>query len=171
MTGLVLAVALAVGCAAKPAEPKAKFLLSRDLSDWIFATPEGKPYTSEDAKGRVTVLLFLTTYDAASQMAVSRLNLEIHRLKRRINAIGIALEPPNHSLLVGVFRDSLHLTFPLLLPDPATLAGQGPFGAIDVVPTWVILDVYGKEVWRKTGVNAIADLLPMLAKLGASAEE
>jgi hypothetical protein len=171
MTGLALAVALTVGCAAKPPEPKASLLLSPVLRDWIFATPEGNAYTSENAKGRVTVLLFLTTYDTASQIAVCRLNSEIHRLKRRINAIGVVLEPPNHSLLVGVFRDSLHLTLPLLLPDPATLAGQGPFGAIDVVPTWVILDVYGKEVWRKTGVNAIADLLLMVARLGASAEE
>jgi hypothetical protein len=137
---------------------------------WIFATPEGKAYSSEDAKGRVTVILFFTTYDPASQIAVSRFDSELHQLKRRINAYGVALEPPNHALLVGVFRDSLHVTFPLLLPDPGTLEGQGPFGAIVAVPTWVVLDEYGREIWRRSGVNALDDLRNVLQSQGAAAE-
>lgn len=162
---------MAMSCAPQHAEPKATPTLSRALGGWIFATPEGNAYSSENARGRVTVLLFMSTYDTASQIAVTRLNSEIHGLKRRINAVGIALEPPNHAPLVGVFRDSLHLTFPLLLPDPATLAGQGPFGSIDVVPTWVVLDASGREIWRKSGVSAMTELHRMLDSLGAGAEE
>ncbi len=115
-------------------------------------------------------MLFLTTYDTASQIAATRLDLEIHVLKRRVNAVGVAMEPPNHSVLVGVFRDSLHLSFPLLMPDPATLAGDGPFGVISVVPTWVILDSSGRQIWRGSGVSAIGELRRILERLGAAAE-
>ena len=120
--------------------------------------------------GRTTIVLFLTTYDTASQIAATRLNTEIHQLRRKVNAIGVVLEPPNHALLVGVFHDSLHLSYPLLMPDPTTLSGHGPFGAIEVVPTWVILDRSGREIWRNAGVNAIPELRAILQRLGATAE-
>jgi len=160
-----------LGCARDAVERSASSSESRLLPAWVFATTDGKPFSSEDAKGRSTVILFFTTYDTASQIAVGRLNSEIHTLKRRINALGVALEPPNHAVLVGVFHDSLHLAYPLLLPDPATFAGHGPFGTVDVVPTWVVLDSLGREIWRGSGVSAMTELHQVLVGLGATAEQ
>ena len=157
-------------CALEPTGKSARSFAGQPIPAWVFATPDGLPYTSDNALGRTTVVLFLTTYDPASQIAATRLNLELQQLKRRVNALGVALEPPNHAILVGVFHDSLHLSYPLLMPDPATLAGYGPFGAIDVVPTCVILDSSGRQIWRGTGVNAIAELHGILGGLGAAAE-
>ena len=154
-----------LGCAVEPTVKGPQLLEGQLMPAWIFATPDGVPYTSNEAMGRTTVVLFLTTYDTASQIAATRLNVEIHQLKRRINALGVALEPPNHALLVGVFHDSLHLSYPLLMPDPSTLAGHGPFGAIDVVPTWVILDGSGRQIWRGVGVSAMAELHGILDRL------
>lgn len=160
-----------LGCTIETTDNSVRAPEGQAFSSWIFATPEGNLYSSEYVKGRMTVVLFLTTYDTASQIAATRLNNEIHKLTRRVNALGVALEPPNHSVLVGVFHDSLHLSYPLLMPDPATVAGHGPFGAIDVVPTWVILDKSGREIWRRTGVSAIPELQTILRRLGAGAEE
>lgn len=141
------------------------------LPAWTFATSKGEPYPADNVKGRVTIVLFLTTYDPPSQIAATLLNDEIHKLSRRVNALGVALEPPNHAMLVGVFHDSLHLSYPLLMPDPATMAGAGPFGALEVAPTWVLLDDLGREVWRGIGVRAFPELKTMLRRLGAGAEE
>ncbi len=157
-------------CAVEATGKSAQSSAGQSIPAWVFATPDGVPYTSDSAMGRTTVVLFLTTYDTASQIAATRFNLEIHRFKRRVNALGVAMEPPNHAVLVGVFHDSLHLSYPLLMPDPATLAGHGPFGAIDVVPTWVILDGSGRQIWRGTGVSAIGTLHGILEGLGAAAE-
>jgi hypothetical protein len=159
-----------LSCMAEPTKQTLSARTAHSLSSWIFATPEGSPYPAELVRGRTTIVLFLTTYDTASQIAATRLNSEIHRFSRKANAIGVALEPPNHSVLVGVFHDSLHLTYPLLMPDPATLSGDGPFGRIDVVPTWVILDELGRETLRRTGVRAIPELQTIFRRLGAGAE-
>ena len=160
-----------LSCAVEATEHAVYTPIGQTLSSWVFATPEGNPYSSDNVKGRTTIVLFLTTYDTASQIAATRLENEIHQLSRRVNAIGVALEPPNHSILVGVFHDSLHLSYPLLMPDPATLAGHGPFGAIEVVPTWVILDQSGREIWRGAGVSAVPELQATLRRLGAGSDE
>ncbi len=160
-----------IGCGSKQADYSAGLTGGSVLSSWIFATPDGRAYSSDQVLGRVTIVLFLTTYDTASQIAATRFNSEIHALPRRINSLAVALEPPNHSVLVGVFHDSLHLTYPLLMPDPATLAGHGPFGVIDVVPTWVVLDKSGREIWRRSGVGAIPELRTTLRKAGVEADQ
>jgi len=159
------------GCNAESAAHPIRAPAGSVLPSWVFATPDGKAYSSDQALGRVTIVLFLTTYDTASQIAATRFDSEIHSLPRRVNALAVALEPPNHSLLVGVFHDALHLTYPLLMPDPATLAGHGPFGVIDVVPTWVVLDKSGQEIWRQSGVGAIPGLRSTLLRVGAGAEK
>ena len=164
-TWMVGPLIFGLGCAFEPTVKGTQLPEGQLVPAWIFATTDGAAYTSSEALGRTTVILFLTTYDTASQIAAARLDVEIHELKRRINALGVALEPPNHAVLVGVFHDSLHLSYPLLMPDPATLAGQGPFGAIEVVPTWVILDESGRQIWRGAGVNAIADLRGVLDRV------
>jgi hypothetical protein len=172
--GLLLAIEVAtlgIGCSTERVDHSIHSPGGTVLSTWIFATPDGRAYSSDQVLGRVTVVLFLTTYDTASQIAATRFNSEIHSLSRRVNALAVALEPPNHSVLVGVFRDSLHLTYPLLMPDPATLAGHGPFGVIDVVPTWVVLDSSGREIWRRSGVDAISELRATLHRVGVEAEQ
>ncbi len=137
---------------------------------WTFAGTDGSAVTANDMLGRVTIVLFLSTYDPASQIAAARFDHCIHTLPRRTNAIAVAMEPPDYAVLVSTFRDSLRLTYPVLMPDPATLLGQGPFGKIDVVPTWVVLDPYGREVWRGIGVRALGELGDTVSGLADSGE-
>jgi hypothetical protein len=135
------------------------------VAPWFFAATDGTAVSSNDTLGRATIVLFLTTYDPASQIAAARLDGCVHSLPRRVNAIAVAMEAPDHAVLVSTFHDSLKLSYPVLMPDPATLAGEGPFGAIDKVPTWVLLDRAGQEVWRGFGVRALPDLAATVARL------
>jgi len=142
----------------------------KSMAPWIFAGTDGSAVSAADMRGRATIVLFLTTYDTASQIAAARFDHCIHSLSRRTNAIAVAMEPPDHAVLVSTFHDSLKLSYPILMPDPATLVGQGPFGAIGVVPTWVVLDAYGREVWRGVGVRALPELGDAVSRLADGGE-
>jgi hypothetical protein len=137
----------------------------KSMAPWVFAGTDGSAVSAADMRGRATVVLFLTTYDTASQIAAARFEHCIHSLSRRTNAIAVAMEPPDHAVLVSTFHDSLKLSYPILMPDPSTLVGQGPFGVIGVVPTWVVLDAYGQEVWRGVGVRALPELGDAVSRL------
>jgi len=142
----------------------------KSMPPWVFAGTDGSAVSAADMRGRATVILFLTTYDTASQIAAARFDRCIHSLSRRTNAIAVAMEPPDHAILVSTFHDSLKLSYPILMPDPATLVGQGPFGAIGVVPTWVVLDAYGRETWRGVGVRALPELGDAVSRLAEGGE-
>ncbi|MFC1642785.1 TlpA family protein disulfide reductase, partial [Myxococcota bacterium] len=62
------------------------------------------------------------------------------------------LESRQYAVLADVFRAALHLSYPVVMADPETRSGQGPFGAIRRVPTVVVLDRSGREVWRGEGL-------------------
>ncbi len=162
---------LCLGCGGEAVTYRDTSYSSRPMASWIFATTDGTPFSAKDVIGRTTIVLFLTTYDVASQIAANRLEVCIHSLARRTNAIAVAMEPPDHAVLVGTFHDALRLSFPVLMPDPGTLAGQGPFGAIEMVPTWVVLTASGDEVWRGVGVGSLPQLREILVRMGNAAEQ
>lgn len=137
---------------------------------WVFATTNGQAVSSSDALGRNTVLVFLSSYDPISQVAAVRLEQCLHTLPRRVNAFAVAMEPPDHQVLVSTFHDSLKLSYPMLMPDPVSLAGEGPFGVIQVAPTWVLLDVSGREIWRGVGLDALPELGDQVVRVEPGAD-
>lgn len=68
------------------------------------------------------------------------------------------MEAPKYALLADAFRSSLRLDYPVAIADDETRAGSGPFGVVARVPTLVVLDATGREVWRKSGITPIAEL-------------
>ncbi len=108
------------------------------------------------------MLFFFTTYDAPSQVVALRLDQLRHQAKRRFDVVGVALEPPNHASLVAVFGESLQLGFPLVMADPALLAGQGAFGDVRQVPGFVLVDADAREVLRGSGVPGLTALFEQL---------
>jgi hypothetical protein len=106
----------------------------------------------------VTAILFATTFDLASQVEAARLNDLLHRHRPRINVGAVVLEPPKYALLADTFRTSLRLDYPVAIADDETRQGGGPFGRIARVPTLIVLDAAGHEVWRKSGVVALREL-------------
>lgn len=102
-------------------------------------------------RGRFAVLLFITTFDSASQLMARQLNQILHTYSPRINAAAIVLEDPDYAPLAQVFRDSLDLDYPVALADAATLRGESSFGLIRRVPTLVVLGPHAERVWEREG--------------------
>jgi len=123
-----------------------------------FPGVDGDPVTSETLRGRTTALLFLTTYDLASQLLARELGQVVSRFTPRANAVGVVLEAPRYAELVPAYRESLGLAYPLVMADFATREGRGPFGDIQNVPTLVVLDRQGREVWRHQGPLSPPDI-------------
>jgi hypothetical protein len=152
----VLGVAFACG-SASPSATASEPRRGRPI-EFLYGTPTGETLSSQNTRGRVTALLFVTTFDLPSQLMAKRLDAVAHRHRPRINAGAIALEAPNNAPLVEVFRTSLGLSYPVGLTNRTRLDEKGPFGTLDQVPVLVVLDARGVEVARAEGVVSEPEL-------------
>jgi hypothetical protein len=170
--GLALGAVLALLCAcgAKAAETRVDRAPVRDEPAVFFSyrTTQGQELSHGTTRGRSTALVFLTTYDAASQLEAKELEQALRTTQPRANGAAVILEGPEYALLADVFRQSLGLSYPVALADEATLKGQGPFGKIELVPTTVVLDRWGRLRFRRPGLSSSRELGQMLK--AASAE-
>lgn len=143
---LGLSLCLAVGCGASTQEHAARHATGRgEPVEFAFGVLDGSVVTSESSHGRSTALLFVTSYDLASQVVVRRLDELARRHKPRFNAVVVVLENPENSVLVETFRDSLHLSCPVAMADLNELRAHPRFRSIDRVPTLLLLDRAGRE--------------------------
>jgi len=145
--GLAAAVACGRASAGGPNAPETE----GEPVSFSFGTTEGELFGSTDTRGRATGVLFVTTFDLASQAQARFLN-EIYKEHRpRPHVAAVVLEPPKHRVLAEAFRTSLGLDYPVALANPSTLSGDGPFGSIAGVPTLVVLDRTGRVAFKSTG--------------------
>ncbi len=151
-------VLLLLACAGEPRAAAAPVAPSHAPVHFAYGTPSGEMLTSGATRGRVTVLLFVATFDLSSQLMAKRLDDVIRRHRPRANAGAIALEAPIDAPLVEVFKTSLGLGYPVALTNTTGFERQGPFGTIDQVPTLIVLDARGREVARAQGVVSERDL-------------
>ena len=136
------ALALACGSPPEPVQPQEAW--NNVPLTYSFGSVDGTIVDSEQQRGRVTVLFFFTTFDLVSQAQAKRLEDLARQHVPRLNALGVALEPPRNADLVRTFGATVGLHFPLALADADTMAGQGPFGSVRAVPTWLLLDKKGR---------------------------
>jgi hypothetical protein len=130
---------------------------------YVFGTTDGQELSAESMQGRVTVLVFVTTFDLASQVAAKRLNEVLHTHRPRINAGAVVLEAAKYAPLAEVFRSALDLSYPVAVADLSTLEHDSTLGEVRSVPTVLVLDAQGREVLRKSGTFAVAELNHWLA--------
>jgi hypothetical protein len=131
--------------------------------EFAFGVLDGSVVTSENTRGRVTVLLFAASYDITSQLAARRLNDVFRVRKPRFNAACIAVEAAENSVLVETFRDTLELGYPVAIADRVELRSIPAFANIDRVPTLVLLDKRGRERLRVFGPFEEKQLLAWLS--------
>lgn len=159
--GVVLALCL-VGCgastgeAAGPVDP-APVQRGAPVS-YAWGTTDGRVVSSEELRGRATVLLFVTTFDLASQAEAKHLEDLYRTHKPRINAVAVIMEAPKYAPLARSFAEVLGLSYPVALADDATRQGRGPFGVISSVPSWVILDRDARPVFAHAGVVSLRQI-------------
>ena len=125
---------------------------------YVFGTTDGQEVSAEGMRGRVTALLFVTTFDLASQLAAKQLNQALHTHTPRINAAAVVLEAPKYAPLADVFRSSLQLGYPVAIADLAMLVQNSTLGEVHSVPTLIVLDADGREVLRKYGAFSNQEL-------------
>ncbi len=160
----MLLAALAGSCRAAPNEPKTAPRAHTLPVEFSYRTLDGGRFDSFQTRGRATALLFITTFDWASQVEARRLSLLVTRHRPRANAVAVVVETERYQPLAEVFRSSLRLTYPVAMADQATREGEGPVGPVSRVPLLVVLDRSGREVWRKAGLAESAEIERALAE-------
>jgi hypothetical protein len=162
--GLAIFVLIVGVCACHTQEPAgAPGAEPSDAVDFAYGTTDGGELSSANTRGRATAVLFVTTYDLASQLVAKRLDEALRRQVPRANGAAVALETPEYAVIADTFKSSLGLSYPMAMADRETLDGAGPFGKIDAIPLLVVLDRSGREVWRKSGALSTREILAALA--------
>lgn len=156
----LVSLAALAGCAAsRPAAPPAAAAAPVGPPiDFAFASIDEREVSSSALRGRATVIAFLTTYAAPSTVQARYLKKVVADHVPRINAAMVFYEQLENRPLVRIFRDSLGLSIPTAMADAEAIAGRGPFKGIDTVPSVVVLDPAGREVFRKVGVADATEL-------------
>jgi hypothetical protein len=159
-----LAALASVGCVSGGRLAPAS--VERDARPVAFSlvTVAGEPVDAASLRGRPTVVLVFTSYDVTSQLVAARIEELRHTFRPRINALGVALEPPKNAMLVEAFAASMGLGFPVAMADHALLQGRGPFGSVQVIPVVLVLDRRGRPVWRGVGPVETEAIKRALAK-------
>lgn len=137
-----------------PAVPSAPTLEALD-KPVVFSYPsvdDAPDVRSENLRGRPTILVFLSTYDLASQAQARFLSMVQRRREPPIHAAAIVLEPKENLPLVAMFRQTLGLEYPVALGDEELIAGGGPFGDVRSVPATVVLDASGRIIAKRQGL-------------------
>src|SRR5262249_29481794 len=146
----LLALVALFGCsAAKPARaPVRAGAPLGPIVDFRYESADDRlpPITAESLRGRATVIVFLATYDMASQAQARFLTMAVRHRRPRMNAAAVFLELPENRPLVAAFRDTLSLPYPVAMGDKEVVSGKGPFGDVHVVPSLVVLDAEGRLV-------------------------
>ena len=119
---------------------------------FAYEAVDGRPVTTEAMANRVTVIGFLTTYDVHSQVEARFLASLYEHHTPRLNVAALMLEAPENRPLVQAFARSLSMPYPIAMADAETIAGEGPFAGLHNVPSVVILDRKGREVYRHVGL-------------------
>lgn len=125
---------------------------------YVFGTTDGQELSAESMHGRVTVLLFVTTFDLASQVDAKQLNQVFHTHRPRFNAGAVVVEAAKYAPLADVFRSTLELSYPVAIADLDTVQQNSTLGEVRSVPTVIVLDASGREVLRRTGNFSPDDL-------------
>lgn len=136
--------------------------------EFRFESLDDHDVSREALSGRASIVVFLTTYGDASIVQARYVKKVFKEFVPRINAAGVFLERAENRPLARIFRDAVGLPFPLAMADAASIAGKGPFQGLDTVPTVVVLDPQGREVWRKTGIAAPEELARALKEAQSS---
>lgn len=138
---------------ASPSRPR-----SSKTADFAFPGIDGQVVSDEATRGRVTVLLFATTFDLDSQTQAKTLEDLYRTHAPRLNAVLVFLEAPQYVELARSFRDVLRLSYPVALGDQDELRQGGRFPAVIAVPTWVVLDRSSRVQAVREGAISIEGL-------------
>jgi hypothetical protein len=161
---LLLAVACQRVADPPPQQDESESQTRGQVQRYVFGTTDGEELSADSMRGRVSALLFVATFDLASQLAAKQLNQALHKHTPRINAGAVVLEAAKYAPLADVFRSSLGLSYPVALADLQTLAQNSTLGEVRSVPTLIVFDAQGREVRRQYGAFTSEELETWLTR-------
>lgn len=126
-----------------------------------FAGVDGKAIESRDLRGRVTVLLFVTTFDIPSQAQAKRLEDLYRTHSPRLNAVAVVIEAPRYVDLARSYRQVLGLNYAIAMADKSSLAEHPQFRFVHAVPSWIFLDREGRINSSASGALSPGELEEM----------
>jgi len=156
----LLACALVLGCQRVPDDSPPAISNEAHGGEirFSFGTTQGEEVSSARMHGRVTVLVFVTTFDLGSQVVARRVEQLLHAHHPRFNAAAVVLEAAKYAPLADVFRSTLELTYPVAIADLALLQQSSNIGDVNSVPIVLVLDKNGLEVARVPGTPTLAEI-------------
>jgi len=141
LSSALLTLVLLLGSACQPRSQVAPATGSgRQPVDFSFAGIDGQVIADESTSGRITVLLFATTFDLDSQAQAKFLEDLYRTHTPRLNAVLVFLEAAQYVELARSFRDVLELSYPVALADQEAVRDSPRFPDVRAVPTWLVLD-------------------------------
>jgi hypothetical protein len=148
----IFALGLSLACGGAPKPLEVPEVTRGEPLDFAFGALDGSVVTGENTRGRVTLILFVTTFDLPSQAASRRLADFVRSHVPKVNAVAIVLEAAENAVLVDVFRKSLNLSYTVALADSVELRASEAFSNVHGVPTLVVLDREGRLVEKFVGL-------------------
>lgn len=151
----IAALSVLACCSAKPSMPPVGISgppsPAATAARFAFDSLDDRPVSSDAMKGKVAVIVFVTTYDWASQAEIDFIVPIAKRGDPRVTFAMVALQGRGDRELVESYRDALGVTFPSALADVASASAAG-LGEVRSVPTTIILDAEGKLAFHKEGL-------------------
>ncbi len=154
---------LAGGCGGSTPPPGVSAAPRSGPIDFAFPGLDGQPITSDWARGKPTVIAFVTTGSLAAQAQVDFLVAMSKRDGDRVHYALVGLDGGegndrrSASELLRLYASALAVSFPVASADEGTREGAGPFGDVRNVPVTLVLDRAGRVVWRADGRVAKSD--------------
>jgi cytochrome c biogenesis protein CcmG/thiol:disulfide interchange protein DsbE len=162
--GLVLAIALAGACGGTRGDSAtpASGAVDPGAPPIALTLPalDGGELSIASYRGKVVVMHVFTTWSLAAQAEVEALSAA--DAAEDVVVVGIALDPEGR-MLVAPWRSGAGVRYLVALADPATLAGQGPLGALPAVPITIVLDRAGRIAARADRQLAPGELDAMIS--------
>lgn len=154
----MLPLVAALSCSSEPVPvtptPPTATALPEPVGDPVsfeFLDTEGKPVSAESLRGRITIVLLITTYDVESQAMVQFVAQLLHEHTPRLNAVALVLEVAKNQMLVEAYARALETGYPVALASESWIRGEGAFPGLKSVPSLVVLDRKGREAARFSG--------------------
>ena len=112
---------------------------------------DGGMLSSQALVGRVSILGVLATYDVPSQMEARVLASVSRHHTPAINLAVLMRESPENKPLVDVFARSVGLACPIAIVEASNFTDESPLLGLRGIPSVLVLDRDGHEIWRHEG--------------------
>ncbi|MBS2029224.1 MAG: TlpA family protein disulfide reductase [Deltaproteobacteria bacterium] len=153
LAALVLVLA-ATGCA--HARSPEQVLADIDTARYQLPTDTGEPYALAQHRGHEQVVMFFATWCVPCLAEVNQLQ-KLAARQDGLEIVGVVMDL-DAARTAAAFRHTTGVTYPLLIADDATRAGESVFGRIPELPTTVVIDKQGVVRSAYTGLVPDEDL-------------